>query len=127
MELSLFLARFLGVYFLILGGIWIIRREQFEATAKQIVSSNGLLAITGAINLMLGLFIVIGQPIWELSFRGVITLLGYLFIIGGIMRLGFPATVQKIAPEFMGRLFWLGLAFLFVIGIFLLYSGFVRL
>jgi hypothetical protein len=124
MDLSLFLARFWGIYFLIMAAIWIFRREQFEITLRQISFSDGLLAITGIIAIIAGLMIAIVHPIWELNWKGLITLIAYLAIFQGIMRIAFPNQVQSVATKMLDKGFIVSVLILVVLGGVLTYHGF---
>lgn len=125
MDLSIFLAKLLGLYLLIVAVLWVLRKEQFESSVKDFVDSKGMLAFSGGISIVLGLAIAIGHPIWEWSWKGLISLLGYLFILQGIMRLGFPELVQKNTSKMLGGVgYWIGFAVIAILGIYLTYSGF---
>ena len=125
MELSLFLAKLLGLYMLILAIIAVLRKDQFLSVMKNMISMEGLVALSGAISLIIGLAILIGHPIWELNWRGLITLLGLIAVIQGIMRLGFTAQLQKaFSHEKLERSYWVIFAILFILGAFLTYIGF---
>ena len=124
MELSIFLAKWLGIYMLILAAIWIVRKEQIDVSFKDIIASKGLIAFSGLMNILFGLAIVIGHPIWQLNWIGLITLLGYLMIIKGIMRLVFVEKEQKYMSRMLDKGYWPMIAILIILGGFLTYSGF---
>lgn len=124
MELSIFLAKLFGIYMLILGAICVLRKNDFELSVKEFFASRGLLAITGMLNILIGLAIAIGHPIYEFSWRGLITLFGYLGIVKGVMRLSFPAQEQQISTGILEKGYWILVLVLFVFGIYLTYHGF---
>lgn len=124
MELSLFLAKFFGIYFLILALLWLVRKEQFEKLASEIFASIGLLGLTGIISLVFGIAIVVAHPVLEFNWRGVITFIGYLSIFQGIMRIGFPRESQKMASTMLQQYRWILLIIITVLGVYLTYSGF---
>ena len=126
MDLSVFLAKLLGLYLVIVVGVWFLRKKQVESSSKEIYGSRGLLAVTAIFNLLFGLMIAIDHSIWELDWKGLITLLGYLSIVKGILRLGFPAHIQKISYKMMGKAGWFVMPLLLLIGIYLTYSGFLH-
>jgi hypothetical protein len=124
MELSIFLAKLLGLYFLVCAVLCLFRKKQIEAAAKDMASSKGTLAVSAEISLIFGLAIVIDHSIWEYSWRGLITLIGYLMILKAVLRFAFPSTVKKMVSKCMGSAYWLTLIVLFLIGIYLTYCGF---
>lgn len=124
MELSFFLAKLLGIFMLIIAAAWIVRKDQVDISIKDFLSSRGTILFAGAMNILFGLAIAIGHPIWQLNFRGLITLLGYLIIFQGIMRFAFAEKIQKNALEIMSKGYWVIIGILIVLGGFLTYSGF---
>lgn len=124
MDISLFLAKLIGLYLLIVSLLWMFKKHELEGVCKEIIASKGLLAISGDISLILGLVIVIDHTIWELSWRGLITLIGYLLIVKGIIRFAFPSVVKKLASKMMKGGCWLVYIIMLAIGIYLTYCGF---
>ncbi|NGX43558.1 MAG: hypothetical protein K940chlam7_01856 [Chlamydiae bacterium] len=125
MELSIFLAKFLGIYMLLFIGIRLLRRNQIHRAIEEIFGSRSALALSGLISLMLGLAIVIGHPIWEVNWRGLITLIGYFAIFKGFVRLGYPEHARKYVTRLLegpGCTFMCTL--LFLLGAYLTYCGF---
>lgn len=123
MDTSFFLAKLIGFYFLIYGLLSLWGRKHTVSLAKEIGASKGLLAISGEISLLFGLVIVIDHTIWETSWRGLITLLGYLMILKGILRFAFPTYVKKCISKATA---WMPLIslILIVLGAYLTYCGF---
>ena len=126
MMMSAFLAKLLGLYFLIAFFLCAFRKRQVKESWKEIVASKGLLAVSGEISLIFGLVIVLDHSVWELSWRGLVTLMGYLILLKGIMRLAFPAQVKKCATKMNDAGCWVVLIFLLVVGCYLTYSGFTH-
>lgn len=124
MELSLYLAKLLGLYFLIVALDMLFRRKELEGAVKDFASSKGLLLFSGAFSLIAGLAIVIGHPVFEPNWHGLITLLGLLFILKGIARFAFPSRFQKRMVSFFHRRYWLLFLIMLVVGAYLTYSGF---
>jgi hypothetical protein len=125
MELSLFLAKLLGLYLLIFAAVWLLRRNQVESAIHDLFNSPGTLALSGLINLIFGLAIAIAHPLWKLNWQGLITLIAYLAIIKGIMRLGFQEQVKKNAQIFLKKGFGILLAVMAILGAYLFYAGFL--
>lgn len=89
------------------------------------LSSAGLLAFSGAFALMIGLAIAVGHPVWEWSWRVVITLLGYLAIVQGVLRLVYPEKVREMGLKILNKQAFVSvIAILTILGLFLTYHGF---
>ncbi len=124
MELSVFLAKLLGVYMLIVAVELILRRHEFEGAARDFAASKGLIVFSGSISLILGLAVVIGHPIYEFNFRGLITLLGYLLILRGTWRMSFPSRIHKKMAACFHQGYKECLIILIILGVYLTYTGF---
>ncbi len=126
MDWSPVFAKFLGIYLLIIVVIWLARREPFEKEIRDIVSSDGMFALSGAIHIIVGLMIVVLHPIWMADWRGFITLIGYLSIIQGIVRLAFPTQSRKYILKSLERGYWVWITFAGFLGAILKYKGFAH-
>ena len=124
MELSLFLSELFGLYFLIIAAVWLGRKKQFETAVKAIISSDGLLALTGVFQIVLGLAIAIPHSVWVFNWRVLITLIGYSLIIQGIFRLGFPQQARTSILKSVDKGYWVWIVFLVVVGLILTFYGF---
>ncbi len=125
MELSIFLAKLLGLYMLIIAAIMLFRKNTFQFAIHEMISSIGLIIFIGILNLIVGLAIVLGHSVWEWNWRGLITLLGYLSLIKGVSRIAFPQEEIKMAKSVMqGWGYWVVWGITLVLGIFLTYKGF---
>ncbi len=124
MELSLFLAKLLGIYMLIVSVELMARRREFEGAVRDFASSKGLIVFSGSVSLILGLAVAIGHPVYEWDFRGLITLLGYIMILRGLWRMAFPSRLQKKMVDCFHKGYKEILIILIILGIYLTYSGF---
>ena len=124
MGTSIFLAKLVGLYYLIFALLCLFRKKQVAGVAKELIASKSALAVSAEISMLFGLVIVIDHSIWEMSWRGLITLLGYLMILRGIMRFAFQAQVKKFAAMMMSKCFWPTIIVTLIIGIYLTYCGF---
>jgi hypothetical protein len=124
MAISIFLAKLLGLYLLIFGLLSLLRMRQISATAKELASSKSALAVSGEISMLFGLVIAIDHTIWEYSWIGLITVLGYLMILKGILRFAFPERVKKLIFKLVGRGMWIASIVMIILGAYLTYCGF---
>ncbi len=124
MDISIFLAKFLGLYLLIVGLVWIVRRGDFLKSLNDFLSSKGTLFLSGFISLLFGLAIAIVHTHWGLDWKGVITLLGYLAIFKGILRIGFPDYSTWRARSLVDGHGWIVVTCLTLVGLYLSLIGF---
>jgi len=85
MEYSMILARFWGFLFIILGIIFLKKNEIFK-----LIKDRLFMIFSGYLALILGLVTVILNNLWVTDWRLAITLIGWISLIKGIVRIGFP-------------------------------------
>lgn len=124
MILSTFLAKLLGLYFIILALLWFFRQKEFTSTWREFAASKGLLAVSAEFSIVFGLIIAIDHTIWEWSWQGLVTVIGYLLILRGIVRLGFPSYAQKMCTKMLRERAWPFFLIMLVLGAYLAYCGF---
>jgi len=98
MDISIFLARFLGSFFFIFGLLFIITRQLGKTI--EMTENKAFVISTGYISLLLGLATVVLHNIWAADWRVVITVLGWSTLIKGILKIGFPEFIHKQAQHF---------------------------
>ncbi len=127
MELSLFLAKLFGIYLLLVGVLWAVRGDVISEVIEYIFASRPRLFLSGLLALAIGIAMAISHSIWELNWRGLITLIGYLSIAKGIARVGFPEESQRAAGFLLkGTRSWIWISIVLVLGGYLTWVGFTR-
>lgn len=125
MDISIFYARLLGLYMLIIGTEMLLRKNEMTEAVKDIASSKGLIAVSGSIAILLGLSIIILHPMGFADYKGLITILGVLMVIKGIIRFSFPDYIQHHILTMVQDWYYFLIICMFLLGGFLTYSGFV--
>ena len=92
MDLSIFLAKLFGLYFLIAGVIVMYRQKSYMHIMMDVLGDKGLLMVVAACQLIAGLALVIAHPIWSANWQGLITLIGAWIMVEGIFYLAAPYT-----------------------------------
>ena len=129
MELSLFLAKIIGLYLVFISlAVFRHRREINALLVEEFYHNRTFVFFSGAIILILGLLVVVSHNVWELSWRGVITLLGWLTILKAIMRIFVPNVAKQFSHN-VDRGGWNSwytaiLAVSLLVGLWLAYIGF---
>lgn len=101
MDLSLFLAQLFGLYFLLVGAIVLLRGESLMPAMSELLKNRGLVLMFAFIELIGGLAIVIGHPIYTIDWQGLVTLIGVMLVVESILYLAMPAkAVRKLWTRF---------------------------
>lgn len=126
MDLSIYLARVFGIYLVVACVAMLINRKHLPRLVQDFSGNLGLTVFSGFIHLLFGLLVVVAHNIWAWDFRSVVTLMGWIGIVKGGLRILAPTKVSRLGEEFAGgkKLVVWGLVW-FAVGAYLLYSGFV--
>ncbi|HEY4512314.1 MAG TPA: hypothetical protein VJH63_01485 [Candidatus Paceibacterota bacterium] len=126
MEISIFLAKVIGLVSLISAGAVLVRYRKNLSIEKEAVSNPALAALAGYAILILGTLLVVSHSVWTLDWRIVITILGWLVFLKGIGRIFFPeAVIRMIERKQKNYWFILGEIVMLLVSIYLLYYGFI--
>jgi hypothetical protein len=79
--------------------------EAYSSLLKEFIGSRALIFITGMLALVAGLAVVNAHNLWVPDWRVIVTVLGWLLVIRGIMLLVFPAAVQTIGDRLVASQF----------------------
>jgi uncharacterized protein YjeT (DUF2065 family) len=79
----------------IIGLGLLLEGETFRAMAGEFLRSAALVYFSGVATLAVGLAILNVHHLWTRDWRSVVTVFGWLFVIGGIFRILAPTLVQR--------------------------------
>lgn len=96
---SLFLAQLIGPTLLVIGLGMILSRDAYRTMAQEFLGSRALIYIAGILAFVPGLAIVLTHNVWVAGWPVIITLFGWLALLGGIFRLIFPQEVTRIGSR----------------------------
>jgi hypothetical protein len=99
MQTSIFLARLLGPLPLLTGAGIVLNPKSFRTIAGEVVRSVTLVYLFGFMDLAAGLAIVLTHNVWVASWRVLITLIGWLLLIRGAVRIVAPEIVMGYAAK----------------------------
>jgi hypothetical protein len=103
MQTSRYLAKLIGPVALAMGVFITINGAAFRIMIGQFLGNYALIFIAGLLTLTAGIAIVLAHNIWTRDWRVLITVLGWLAVIGGALRIVFPQLVVSIGHAMFGR------------------------
>ncbi len=124
MELSIFLAKVLGLYLLIVPAAVLLKRKQFAGLANEFVTNLAVVFLSGLISLVFGLLMVVSHNVWTADWRAIITTIGWLALAKGVVRILFPKKLATLAIDPASAKGTFALIVLLGLGIYLTYIGF---
>jgi hypothetical protein len=101
MSTSVFLARLMGPVILTAAVSLFLNGDSQRAMARQFVESPPLIYLSGILVMTAGLAIVLYHNVWAFDWRLLITLFGWLAVIGGAIRILFFQNVEKIGEAIL--------------------------
>jgi len=73
--------------------------ETYSSLLKEFIASRQVIFLTGILALTAGWAIVHAHNLWVSDWRVIVTVLGWLLVLRGVMLLVFPAAVQTIGDR----------------------------
>ena len=126
METSILLAKLIGPLFVIIAIGMIINPAHYRAMITRFISNPELYYLSGAISFVTGLAVVLHHNLWVADWRLAITILGWLAILKGVLRILFPTLGREVANTglFSRTSLFVMSALLLILGAWLSVKGF---
>lgn len=124
--MDLFLAQLFGLYFIIVGASVLIRKKSIMPTYREMIANKPVLLAISLLEIAAGLAIVLARPTITMDWMGIITLIGWMLLVEGVLYLTLPSkVVQKFTKNFSSA-GWMtaGAVVAVVAGGYLAYVGF---
>lgn len=99
MDTSILIAKFAGPVMLAASVSLLVNRDLVADVMDDVLESPALLYFAGVLALIAGLAIVNAHNIWTADWRVLITIIGWMAIIGGVMRMVFPKLVMEMGTQ----------------------------
>ena len=125
---SYWIAQILGPILLVIALGMVVNRQTYIAMAKDFLASPALIYLAGLLTLTAGLAIVLSHNLWVMGWPVVITIFGWLAIVGGFFRMAFPNIVARIGQSMIEKhssLLWLSIMITALLGGALTWYGYL--
>lgn len=127
MNLSIVLARIISVIYLSAAVGTLLDKDQYRRVAEDLFKNAATTYLTGFTAAIVGLLIVNYHNVWTHDWPVLITILGWLATIKGVLIIAVPGRVERFSKlVFGGRLFKLFPYVAYFLGLLFGYFGFVR-
>lgn len=125
MCISIFYAQVIGLWLALIGLATVVHHVRFKKAMSDSLSHAGLMTLTGLVALAIGLLIVVSHNIWVPAWPVVVTIVGWIFIIQGVMRIFWPEAFSKMMKDMTAGsgftvMSWVWL----IVGLYLIWAGF---
>jgi len=118
-----FFARVLGPFLVIVDVTAVARVSDMQTLLSQFEANSLWTFVTGAFILLFGLIIVAGHQYWQGAAAIIVSLLGWLIVLRGLLLVAFPKAFVAAANSMIGaQAWWVALCIVFaLIGLYLTY------
>jgi hypothetical protein len=118
-------SRVLGPFLVIADVTAVTRASDMQTLLSQFEANSLWTWVTGAFILMFGLIVVAGHQYWHGAPAIVVSLLGWLITLRGLLLFAFPQAFVSLANDMIGaRAWWVAACVVFaLIGLYLTYVG----
>ena len=99
MSPAVLIARLIGPVFVAIGLGLLLNTSFYEGAVVEAMHSPTLVYLSGIASLLAGVAALNAYRAWTADWRVVVTLLGWLFVIGGIVRIVLPGVVVWLATS----------------------------
>jgi len=127
MDSTLILGKILAIYLIIISVIFLLRGKALKQHFLAMASKPELMMFSGILALIFGAVVITLHNDWSFGWPLIITLLGWLMIFQGIVRLSAPQWVGNKATKFLqGKGMQISVVITLVVGIILAYFSIVQ-
>ena len=126
MDNSVFLAKLIGPYIIVVGIGLIFNQKVFRQIIEDFAKNPALVYVTGLITFVAGLAIVLSHNIWVADWRVIITVFGWMALVKGAWLIIRPGAVNKMTKIYLNHmnLVLIPWVIMLLIGIFLTIKGY---
>jgi len=103
MESSVFLAKLIGPVMLAFGVFVTIYPARIARVGREVLDSDALMLISGAITLPAGLAVVLTHNLWMAGWPVAITLIGWIMVFAGLARLLLPGLLRRVGATMLDK------------------------
>ncbi len=100
---SKLIAGLIGPVMAAMGVAMLVNRELFPVIVDQISHDYGLILLSGILSLLAGIAIVRIHNVWSAGWQVIVTLFGWLAVLGGFARMWMPQMAGPISDSFAAR------------------------
>jgi hypothetical protein len=101
MATAIFLAKLIGPVMLVAAVSFLIHTRAYRAMAQEFMRSAALIYLSGILTMSAGLAIVLAHNVWALDWRVLITIFGWLALIGGAVRIALPEQTRTFGERML--------------------------
>lgn len=125
MELSIYLAQFIGLIYLVISIAILLNQKHYEKLFKSFSKDGLVIYLSGIITLLLGFAMIRAHNIW-LGWPILVTIISWAVFVKGLMLLLFPGLMISMSKNLTKKVDFRLISFVaFLLGVVFWYFGFL--
>lgn len=124
MATAIFIAKVLAIVYLAFSLGYIVNREYYRKELPKLLDNFGFMMLGGMMAILIGCLILQAHNTWNPDWTFLITLIGWITVIKGIVILAFPKVINWFAPLLKSKNLDAFMAIPVVVGFLFAYWGF---
>jgi len=96
MQKSEFIAKLIGPVLIAIALGMLFNSATFRGLGEEFLRSHAMIYLSGLLTLVAGLALVNVHNLWNRGWRLIITILGWLMVVGGALRIMLPRQIELI-------------------------------
>jgi hypothetical protein len=125
MQPVVFMARLIGPLFVVLGIGMLLNSQLYADMIGQAIMVPVVIALSGILSFSAGVAMLNGYRSWAFNWRIIITILGWLLVIAGIIRIALPIVAAALALTVYSAMHVvIAGVIVLIIGIYLSFEGY---
>lgn len=127
MDISMFLGRVVGLYLIITSLCLMLNAKTLRAVVNDSMKNTSISFLMTDIALIIGLLMINAHNLWVPNWRLIITIVGWIAFLKGLIGFLFPKIFWKLAKNFINNnlIYYISYFVSLVAGISLVYFTFV--
>lgn len=116
MEITAFIAQFMGYFLVVLGGAMLLKRPTVDAAMRNAAKNRGTMFVVGLIEVAAGVLLILAHPAWDTLLDKAISALSWFLLLEGIFYLvAKERQIMKVLRFFHNESIYYSLSLAFVV------------
>jgi hypothetical protein len=125
MEISILIAKIIGIIYLSFGVGLLFNQQFYKNEIPKLLANTAYLILGGFLAIIIGSVIIENHNFWVKNWTVVITIIGWIALIKGIVLIAFPTKMTIYKPLFENKSFFkILIPCIIIFGLIFIYFGF---